>query len=76
LTGHLVLRKDLQARCEAAGFKPEWGDALRDLDRLQEVTWDTGPRTLTLRTPVAGVTGSLFQAARVALPPNIREPAT
>ncbi|MBB4267858.1 IS1634 family transposase [Roseospira visakhapatnamensis] len=70
----LVLRKDLQARCEAAGLKPEWGEVLRDLDRLQEVTWDTGPRTLILRTPVAGVTGALFQAARVALPPNVREP--
>lgn len=71
----LVLRKDLQSRCEAAGLKPEWGEALRDLDRLQQVTGDTGPRTLILRTPVAGVTGALFQAARVALPPNVREPA-
>jgi transposase len=71
----LVLRKELQNRCDAAGLKPEWGDVLRDLDRLQEVTLQTGGKTTTLRTPASGVAGHLFQAARVALPPNIREPA-
>ena len=33
----LVLRKELDDRCHAADFRPEWGDVLRDLDRLQEV---------------------------------------
>ena len=33
----LVLRKELLRRCHAAGFRPEWGDVLRDLDRLQAV---------------------------------------
>ncbi len=27
-------------------------------------------------TPTTGVAGKLFQAARIALPPNIREPAS
>src|SRR3954463_1021731 len=34
----LVLRKELDERCRKVGFRPEWGDVLRDLDRLQEVT--------------------------------------
>ena len=33
----LVLRKELDERCRKAGLRPEWGDVLRDLDRLQEV---------------------------------------
>src|SRR4029453_17023533 len=26
----LILRKELDERCRAAGFRPEWGDVLRD----------------------------------------------
>jgi hypothetical protein len=33
----LVLRKELDERCHAVGFHPEWGDVLRDLDRLQDI---------------------------------------
>ena len=32
-------------------------------------------RRITLRTPATGVIGPLFKAARIALPPNVREPA-
>jgi len=71
----LVLRKELEDRCRAAGFRPEWGDVLRDLDRLQEVELTKDGKHLVLRTPVSGVAGKLFQAARIALPPNVREPA-
>jgi hypothetical protein len=71
----LVLRKELEDRCRAAGLHPEWGDVLRDLDRLQEVELTKDDKRLVLRTPVTGVAGKLFQAVRVALPPNIREPA-
>jgi hypothetical protein len=70
----LVLRKELEDRCRAVGLHPEWGDVLRDLDRLQEVELAKDGRCLILRTPVTGVAGKLFQAARIALPPNIREP--
>ena len=70
----LVLRKELDACCRKAGFRPEWGDVLRDLDRLQEVEIARDGRRMTLRTPAAGVVGPLFKAAGVALPPNIREP--
>src|SRR3954452_8852733 len=33
----LILRKELDERCRMAGFRPEWGDVLLDLDRLQDV---------------------------------------
>src|SRR5512147_739458 len=60
----LMLRKELQDRCRDAGFRPEWGDVLRDLDRLQDVEIDQGGKHVTLRTPATGVAGPLFQAAQ------------
>ena len=72
----LVLRKELDERCRTAAFRPEWADVLRDLDRLQEIEIDKDGRQITLRTPATGVVGPLFKAARIALPPNVREPAS
>jgi hypothetical protein len=69
----LILRKELDERCRTAGFRPEWGDVLRDLDRLQEVAISKDGRQMTLRTPATGVIGPLFKAARIALPPNVRD---
>src|SRR6476661_1130079 len=69
----LILRKELDERCRNAGFRPEWGDVLRGLDRLQEVAITKEGRQMTLRTPATGVIGPLFKAARIALPPNVRE---
>src|SRR3954462_10407031 len=66
----LILRKELDERCRKAGLRPEWGDVLRALDRLQEVTISKDGREMTLRTPATGLTGPLFKAARIALPPN------
>ena len=71
----LVLHKELDERCRSAGFRPEWDDVLRDLDRLQEVEIAKDGRQITLRTPATGIIGPLFKAARIALPANIREPA-
>src|SRR5215211_7519808 len=71
----LILRKELDERCRKVGFRPEWGDVLRDLDRLQEVTITRDGRAMTLRTPATGVIGPLFKAARIALPPNVRDPS-
>jgi Transposase DDE domain len=53
----LVLRKELDARCRKAGFRPEWGDVLLDLDRLQEVKLTKGGQHITLRTPATGTAG-------------------
>jgi hypothetical protein len=69
----LILRKELDERCRRGGFRPEWGDVLRDLDRLQEVTITQDGRAMTLRTPATGTIGPLFKAARIALPPNVRD---
>src|SRR5215207_7712854 len=69
----LILRKELDERCRRVGFRPEWGDVLRDLDRLQEVAITQDGRQMTLRTPATGVIGPLFKAARIALPPNVRD---
>jgi hypothetical protein len=69
----LILRKELDERCRNAGLRPEWGDVLHDLDRLQEVTISKDGREMTLRTPATGVIGPLFKAARMALPPNVRD---
>jgi len=71
----LILRKELDERCRKVGFRPEWGDVLRDLDRLQEVTISKDGRAMTLRTPATGVIGPLFKAARIALPPNVPDPS-
>jgi hypothetical protein len=70
----LVLRHELDQRCRKAEFRPEWGDVLRDLDRLQEIEITKNGRSMTLRTPATGSIGPLFKAARIALPPNVREP--
>src|SRR5215204_1872216 len=69
----LILRKELDERCCKAGLRPEWGDVLRDLDRLQDVAITKDGRHITLRTPATGLIGPLFKAARIALPPNIRD---
>jgi hypothetical protein len=69
----LILRKEFDARCRAAGQQYEWGDVLRDLDRMQEVVIEKEGRQMTLRTPASGLIGPLFKAVRIALPPNIRE---
>jgi hypothetical protein len=71
----LVLQKELFERCRAAGFTPEWGDVLRDLDRLQEVSLAKDGQQIRLRTPATGTVGPLFKAAGIALPPNIRDTA-
>jgi hypothetical protein len=71
----LILRKELQARCEVAGLKPEWAELLRDLDRLQDIELTKDGKAMVLRTPVSGSVGPLFKAVGVALPPNMRDAA-
>jgi hypothetical protein len=71
----LILRKELQARCEQAGIKPEWGDLLRDLDRLQEITIDQDGQQVVLRTPAHGCTAAVFKAVGMALPRHVKTAA-
>ncbi len=68
----LILRKELDERCRKAGFRPEWGDVLRDLDRLQQATIEQDGKTWTVRTQADGCAAALLQAAGIALPPRIQ----
>jgi hypothetical protein len=65
----------IRSDCEAADIKPEWQPLLRDLDRLQVATLTKDGKSIVVRTPVTGQVGSIFKAAGVALPPNIRDAA-
>jgi hypothetical protein len=69
----LLLAKELEDRLRRHDVVAEWDDILRDLDRLQEITLEQDGKRFLLRTPTAGVTGKLFQAVGVALPPNLQE---
>jgi Transposase DDE domain len=68
----LILRKELDTRCRRAGFHPEWGDVLRDLDQLQRATIDHAGKTWTVRTQADGCAPGLLQACGIALSPKIQ----
>jgi transposase len=69
----LMLQKELTDLCHSRGLVVEWADLLRDLDRLQEATIEKDGKRITTRTAVAGQVGRVFQAAGIALPPNLHE---
>lgn len=69
----LVLMKELQARLEAKGSRPEWRDVIRDLNRLEEVEVAHEGKKFLLRSESRGVCGKVFQAAGVALPRTVRQ---
>lgn len=71
----LLLQKELADLCAAKGVKLEWQDLLRDLDRLQEATIEKDGKRITGRTSVRGQVGTIFQAAGIALPPNLKSEA-
>ena len=71
------MRKELDKRLAAAGLDPEWGDVVRDLDRVEEVTVDQDAKRFVLRTDAVGCAAGVFKAVGVALPPLVRQlPAT
>ena len=69
----LVLRKELDERLDAAGAELEWGDIVRDLDRVEEVIVDQGSKRFVLRTQAPGCAGVVCKAVGVALPPLVRQ---
>ena len=69
----LMLQKELADLCHSHGLVIEWADLLRDLNRLQEATIEKDGKRITSRTAVAGQVGRVFQAAGVALTPNLHE---
>ena len=68
----MVLRKELDDRCRTAAFRPEWGDVLRDLNRLQQGMIESGGKTWNVRTEATGTVTSLFKLVKIALPPRIQ----
>ena len=66
----LVLQDQLPRRCRAAGFKPEWSDVLRDLDRLQQGDVEQGGKTWTIRTEVGATAATSLRACGIAVPPR------
>ncbi len=69
----LLLKKGLYRRLEKTGCLCEWHDINQDLEALQEITIEESGKKLAVRTECAGVSGKVFQAAGVAVPPTIRE---
>ena len=69
----LLLATELEDRLRRQGIAAEWGDILRDLERLQEIQLEQDGKRFLLRTPTTGVAGKGGQAVGVAVPPNIQE---
>lgn len=69
----LVLRKALMDRLAASGQSLEWADVIFDLDRLVETEIEQDGKRFLVRPHAPGVSGAVFQAAGVALPPMIRQ---
>jgi hypothetical protein len=68
----LVLRQALQERLEAKEVSCEWADIKLDLDSLTEVELEHAGKRFILRSQPKGTCSTVFRAAGVALPPNIR----
>ncbi len=68
----LVLQDELLRRCRAGGFKPEWSDMLRDLDRLQQGKVEQGGKTWTIRTEVGTAAATSLRLCGIAVPPRIQ----
>ena len=67
------MRKELDDRLEAAGYKLEWADILRDLENLQYAEVEQDGKRFLLRSEVQGTCGKVFQAVGVGLPPTVQQ---
>jgi len=69
----LVLRRALQERLDAKETSCEWADIKLDLDSLTEAELKHEGKRFILRSQPKGTCSTVFRAAGVALPPNIRD---
>jgi hypothetical protein len=69
----LVLRQELQARLAARGFRFEWADVMRDLERVHAVHVAQGSKHYLLRSELENTAGRVFQSVGVAVPPTVQE---
>lgn len=72
----LALKKELGDRLADHGLQFEWAEIKQDLKALQEVTIEVNGSTLVVRTECQGITGKVFKAVGVAVPPTIRVDGT
>ena len=69
----LLLRKELQDRLAAKGWRLEWAEIIRDLDNLVEIEVTINDHNYLLRSSSAGTVSKVFQACGLALPPLVRQ---
>jgi len=69
----LVLRQELQTRLAARGFRFEWADILRDLERVQAVHVTQESKHYLLGSELENTAGRVFQSVGVAVPPTVQE---
>ncbi len=69
----LALMKELEDRLEVKGYRLEWKDSINDLDRLEEMEIKQDGKRFLLRNQTIGVSGKVFQAVGVSLPPTLRQ---
>ena len=69
----LRLRRELETRLTKLGKDWEWGEILRGLDNLTEVTLSFRQKEYALRAELTGQAGLALRAAGVALPQTLRE---
>lgn len=68
----LLLRKRLEDRLEAKGWRLEWADVIRDVNELVEAELSVEGKGYVIRSEARGVAGKAAQAIGVALPPVLR----
>jgi hypothetical protein len=68
----LLLQKELFESCSETEMTVEWANLLRDLDRLQEATLESGGKTWTVRTEATGAIPALMRFAGFRLPARVR----
>lgn len=69
----LVLRQELQSRLAARGWRFEWADIMRDLERVQRVHVSQDGKNYLLRSELENTAGRVFQSVGVAVPPTVQE---
>jgi transposase len=69
----LRLRRELETRLTKLGKDWEWGEILRGLDNLTEVTLSFRQKEYALRAELTGQAGLALRATGVALPQTLRE---
>ncbi len=69
----LVLRQELQSRLAARGWRFEWADIMRDLERVQRMHVSQDGKNYLLRSELENTAGRVFQSVGVAVPPTVQE---